>query len=155
MVHNRINRNNITKGLTFWGQWIIAITSVNTLLFGLALYQTGEIDAHYRVLAVLTFLGSVPSYSLLLVYHKQHSYLSGLARLLLGWLLLLAGLTSIGFFSKTSELFSREIIVVWATAGYCIQALLYLPLHSFSKHYQRQLHSQYNTLIIEIGRAHV
>ncbi|MGF6399717.1 undecaprenyl-phosphate glucose phosphotransferase [Pseudomonas frederiksbergensis] len=148
MVHNRINRNSISKGLTFWGQWIIAITSVNTLLFALALYQTGEIEAHYRVLAVLTLLGSVPSYSLLLVYHKQHGYLSGLGRLLLGWLLTLAGLTTIGFLSKTSELFSREIILVWALAGYCVQALLYLPLHSFSRHYHRQLHSQNNTLII-------
>ncbi|PNB76890.1 undecaprenyl-phosphate glucose phosphotransferase, partial [Pseudomonas sp. FW305-BF6] len=95
-----------------------------------------------------TFLGSVPSYSLLLVYHKQQGYLSGLGRLLLGWLLTLTGLTSIGFLSKTSELFSRDIIMVWAVAGYCVQALLYLPLHSFSRHYHRQLHSQNNTLII-------
>ncbi|APC14804.1 undecaprenyl-phosphate glucose phosphotransferase [Pseudomonas frederiksbergensis] len=148
MVHNRINRNSITKGLTFWGQWAIAITSVSALLFALALHQTGEIDAHYRVLAVLTFLGSVPSYSLLQVYHKRHGYLTGLGRLLLGWLLTLTGLTSIGFLSKTSELFSREVILVWAVVGYCLQALLYLPLHGFSRHYHRQLHSQYNTLII-------
>ncbi|MCU1753115.1 undecaprenyl-phosphate glucose phosphotransferase [Pseudomonas sp. 6D_7.1_Bac1] len=155
MVHNRINRNSITKGLTFWGQWAIAITSVNALLFALALYQTGEVDARYRVLAVLTFLGSVPSYSLLQVYHKRHGYLTGLGRLLLGWLLTLAGLTSIGFLSKTGELFSREIILIWAVAGYCLQALLYLPLHGFSRHYHRQMHSQYNTLIIGTDRLAV
>lgn len=148
MVHNRINRNSITKGLTFWGQWAIAITSVNALLFALAMYQNGEVSAHYRVLAVLTFLGSVPAYSLLQVYHKRHGYLTGLGRLLLGWLLTLTGLTSIGFLSKTSELFSREIILIWAVTGYCLQALLYLPLHGVSRHYHRQLHSQYNTLII-------
>jgi len=148
MEHHRINRKSITKGLTFWRQRAIAITSVNALLFALALYQTGEIDAHYRVLTVLTFLGSVPSYSLLQVYHKRHGYLNGLGRLLLGWMLTLTGLTSIGFLSKTSELFSREVILIWAFAGYFLQALLYLPLHTISRHYHRQLHSQNNTLII-------
>lgn len=148
MEHLRLNRKSITKGLTFWGQWAIAMTSVNALLFALALYQTGNVDACYRVLAVLTFLGSVPAYSLLQVYHKRHSYLNGLGRLLLGWMLTLTGLTSIGFVSKTSELFSREVILIWAMSGYFLQALLYLPLQGFSRYYHRQLYSQNNTLII-------
>ena len=121
---------------------------VIALLFALAYYQTGEVGSHYRVLAVLFLLGSVPSYSLMQAYHKQHGYLSGLARLLIGWLITLAGLTSIGFLSKTGELFSREIIITWALLGYGLQALLYIPMHSFSKFYHRQLNRQHNTLII-------
>lgn len=148
MIHNRIQRNAMTRGLTFWGQWALALVTVNSWLFALTLYQTGEIAPHYRVLAALTVLGSLPAYSLLQVYHKRHSYHAGLGRLLLGWLLTLSGLTSIGFLSKTSQLFSREIILIWAVTGYGLQVLLYLPLHGFCRHYYRQLHSQYNTLIL-------
>ena len=148
MIHNRIQHNSMARGLTFWGQWALALITVNGTLFALTLYHTAEVAPQYRVLAALTVLGSLPSYSLLQVYHKRHRYLTGLGRLLLGWLLTLSGLTSIGFLSKTSQLFSREIILVWAVAGYCLQVLLYVPLHGFSRRYHRQLHSHYNALIL-------
>lgn len=138
----------MAKGLTFWGQWASALSGTLALLFALAYYRTGEVASHYRVLAILTLLGSVPAYSMLQVYHKKHHYLNGLGRLLCGWLVTLAGLTTIGFLSKTSELFSREIVITWSSIGLGLQVLLYVPMHSFSKYYHRQLNRQHNTLII-------
>jgi len=148
MVHTRIDRKAVAKGLTFWGQWAVGTGLAIALLFVLAYNQTGEVGSHYRVLAVLFLLGSVPSYTLMQVYHKQHGYLSGLIRLFIGWLITFAGLTSIGFLSKTGELFSREVIITWAVLGYGLQALLYIPAHAFSRRYHRELNRNINTLII-------
>ena len=148
MLHTRIDRKAVTKGLTFWGQWTVATGAMIALLFVLAYNQNGEVGSHYRVLAVLYLLASVPSYTLMQVYHKQHGYLSGLIRLLVGWLATLAGLTTIGFLSKTGELFSREVIITWAFFGYALQALFYVPMHAFSRRYHRQLNRNINTLII-------
>jgi putative colanic acid biosynthesis UDP-glucose lipid carrier transferase len=56
------------SGLTFWGQWAMAMMLVLLLLFELANRLTGQIGPPYRVLAVL---GSVPVYSLLRVHYKH------------------------------------------------------------------------------------
>lgn len=139
------------RGLTFWGQWLIAMSLSILLLCLLADIKNGELGNHYRVLALLTLLGSVPAYSLMRVYHKQHGYLVGLGRLLGGWTLLLGGLLAAGYVTKTSELISREVILQWALLGFMLQALLYVPLQRFSKRHHRKLQAVRKSLIIGTG----
>jgi putative colanic acid biosynthesis UDP-glucose lipid carrier transferase len=152
MVNNlRINRNTTLKGLTFWGQWAIGQGYIVALLFLLVYYQTGTVEFYYRVCATLTVLASVPAYSWCGVYAKKDNYLTGLARLLMGWSMTLAGLAIVAFICKADGLFSRQIILVWAVCGYIGQALLYVPLHGFSKYYQRSLQREHKTLIVGTG----
>ncbi|WP_460425410.1 undecaprenyl-phosphate glucose phosphotransferase [Azotobacter armeniacus] len=139
------------RGLTFWGQWLVAISLTSLLLCSLALFKTGELDTPYRILAIIAVLASVPTYSLLQVYHKQHGYLAGLSRLLGGWLLLLAGLTLVAFITRTSELFSREVTLTWAMLGFVLQAGTYLPLQHLSRRYHRKLQSERTSLIVGSG----
>ena len=56
----------------------------------LVYWRVGSLTSEYRVLMILTVLGSVPIYSVMQVYHKRHGLLVGLGRLLAGWLILLA-----------------------------------------------------------------
>ncbi|WP_280291550.1 undecaprenyl-phosphate glucose phosphotransferase [Pseudomonas sp. BN417] len=151
MISKRENTTPDARGLTFWGQWAAAIGMLTLLLCALAMGKTGHIETQYRILALYTLLGSVPAYSLMRVYHKHHGYVVGLGRLLAGWLVLLSGLTVIAFLTKTSELFSREIIITWAGAGFIIQACLFLPLHAFSRRYHQQLQSARTSLVIGTG----
>lgn len=152
MVNNlRINRNTTLKGLTFWGQWIAGQGLVVTLLLILVYYQTGTVEFYYRVCATLTVLASVPAYSWCGVYAKKDNYLEGLIRLLMGWAMTLAALAVVAFLCKANELFSRQIILVWAVCGYVGQALLYVPLHAFSRYYQRSLQIERRTLIVGTG----
>lgn len=146
-----INRTTSLKGLTFWGQWALALGFVVALLFLLVYSRTGTVEFYYRVCAIVTILASVPAYSWCDVYAKKDGYLTGLGRLLMGWLLTLAALAFVGFITKSGELFSREIILVWAVTSYIGQALLYVPLQGFSKYYQRSLQSDHKTLIVGTG----
>ncbi|VVN27578.1 undecaprenyl-phosphate glucose phosphotransferase [Pseudomonas fluorescens] len=148
MIHTRIDRKSVAKGLTFWGQWFAAMSCVVALLFMLVYYETGAIEFHYRILAILTVLVSVPVYSALQVYYKRHDYLNGLARLLLGWTIILAGLFSIGFITIAIDLYSRETIMAWSVFGYLVQMVTYLLLHNLSKYYHQKFNHQYNSLII-------
>lgn len=113
--------------------------------------KTGVVETQYRLLATFILLGSVPAYSMMKVYHKQHGYVVGLGRLLAGWLALISGLTVVAFVTKTSEMFSREIIITLAIAGYALQAFLYLPLHNLSKRYQQKLRAARTSLIVGTG----
>jgi putative colanic acid biosynthesis UDP-glucose lipid carrier transferase len=139
------------RGLTFWGQWLTAIALSSLLLSALAILKTGEMGTQYRVLAVFALLASVPAYALLGVYDKRHGYLTGLARLMGGWLLLLAGLTVVAFVTKTSEMFSREVTLTWALLGFAVQAGTYLPLHHVSRRYHQKLQTERTSLIIGTG----
>lgn len=152
MVNNlRINRNTTLKGLTFWGQWIAGQGLAVTLLLILVYYHTESVEFYYRVCATLTILASVPAYTWCGVYAKKDNYLEGLIRLLMGWAMTLSALAVVAFLCKANELFSRQIILVWAVCGYIGQALLYVPLHAFSRYYQRSLQIERRTLIVGTG----
>ncbi|WP_454837041.1 undecaprenyl-phosphate glucose phosphotransferase [Pseudomonas veronii] len=152
MVNNfRINRLSPLKGLTFWGQWALGMGFVVALLYLLVHYQNGTVAYYYRACAILTILASAPTYSWLGVYAKKDNFLAGLGRLLAGWSMTLAALAIVAFICKADELFSRQIILVWAACSYIGQILLYVPLHGFSKYYQRSLQSERKTFIVGTG----
>ncbi|WP_433739630.1 undecaprenyl-phosphate glucose phosphotransferase [Pseudomonas putida] len=147
----RINRTTGLKGLTFWGQWALAQGFVVSLLFILAQQHTGMVEYYYRVCATLAVLASVPAYTFSGVYRKRDNYLTGLGRLFMGWSMTMAALACMAFICKADELFSRQVILSWAVYGFLGQALLYAPLHAFSRYYQRSRKSEHRTLIVGTG----
>ena len=151
LIRKRSTTMPAGRSLTFWAQWLAAISVLILLLCALAVMKTGEVDTQYRMLSAFMLLGSVPAYSMMQVYHKHHGYVVGLGRLLAGWLVLLSGLMVIAFITKTSELFSREVILTWIFAGFVLQACLYLPLHNLGRRYQQKLQAARTSLIVGTG----
>ncbi|MCW8278250.1 undecaprenyl-phosphate glucose phosphotransferase [Pseudomonas sp. PCH199] len=136
------------RGLTFWGQWLCAMILINALLMLLVYWRVGSLTSEYRALMILTVFGSVPIYSAMLVYHKRHGLLVGLGRLLAGWLILLSVLMTIAFITQTSVRFSRQVIIVWAVAGFLVQAASFLPLHGLARLLARKVSNQCRSVII-------
>ncbi|ABA74557.1 MULTISPECIES: undecaprenyl-phosphate glucose phosphotransferase [Pseudomonas] len=136
------------RGLTFWGQWLCALSLVTALLILLVHWRVGSLTSEYRILIILTVLGSIPIYSVMQVYHKRHGLLVGLGRLLAGWLTLLAVLAAIAFFTQTSAIYSRQVIMVWAVLGFVVQALSFLPLHYLARLYSRKVCNGRRSVII-------
>lgn len=135
-------------GLTFWIQWLAAVAATTALLLALVIDKTGSIDVQYRLLAVMALLGSIPVYTLLRVYHTQHGYLLGTACLLAAWLILLATLIALAFVTKTSDLYSREVLLLWTVTGFLLQTGLFIPLHHLSRRYQRSLQAQRLSVVV-------
>jgi len=137
------------RSLTFWIQWLVAIGLFTTVLGLLTWYQIGGFPAQYRELAVQAVLVSVPIYTLLKVYDRRSSGLiTGLARLLGGWLLLMALLAVVAFATRVGALYSREIVLQWVVLGYLVQVLAFLPLHDLARHYHRNLRDERKALIV-------
>ena len=152
-MHSKQHRIlSVELGITFWGQWLIAITLTILLLSTLAELKTGEFGAQYRILAIISLLASGPTYLLLRVYHKQYGFLTGILRLLAGWLLLLASLALIGFATKTHDLYSNDVTLMWAVLGFALQASAYLPLQHVSRRYHEKLQSERTSLIVGTGQ---
>lgn len=156
MLNNRRMHRNLTpRGLTFWGQWIIASSLVVALLFVLVFLKTGQLEFHYRVLAAITILASIPAYTLCDVYSKKDDYALGLGRLFVGWLLTVGILFAVGIVCDVSSLFPLETLLLWAASSYAAMALCYIPIHSLSRYYHRQLHERQKSLIIGTGKLAV
>jgi putative colanic acid biosynthesis UDP-glucose lipid carrier transferase len=139
------------RSLTFWIQWLVGIVAVLLLLIALTLAKTGEFATHYRVLTVLALLGSLPVYQLLRVYDRTSGFLSGSARLLAGWLILLAILAVAAFVTKGSELYSREVLLQWALMGYGLQLAAFVPLHHLARRYHERLRHERRAAIVGTG----
>ncbi|MGY2288714.1 undecaprenyl-phosphate glucose phosphotransferase [Pseudomonas sp. SDO528_S397] len=154
MLNNtRMYRNLTPKGLTFWGQWAIALSLVVVVLFSLVLFKTGQLEPYYRILASFTILASIPAYMLCDVYSKKDDFWVGLGRLFMGWLLTLGIVFVAGVVCNVNSLFPLEILLLWAAVSYPILALCYIPIHSLSRHYHRQLHERQKSLIIGTGKV--
>lgn len=156
MLNNtRMHRNLTPKGLTFWGQWTLASGLVVAVLFMLVFLKTGQLEHNYRVLAAFTILASLPAYSLCDVYSKRDDYAVGLGRLFMGWLLTVGILFAVGIACEAGTLFPLETLLLWAALSYPLLALCYIPLHSLSRYYHRQLHERQKSLIVGNGKLAV
>lgn len=83
------------------------------LLVLFTLNRNGDLDVHYRVLAVLTLPAMLLIFQVMGVYSARISMFTRCGRIVRSWLILLGLLIPIGFVTKTTELFSREVILLW------------------------------------------
>ncbi|RMJ03945.1 UDP-glucose:undecaprenyl-phosphate glucose-1-phosphate transferase [Marinobacter litoralis] len=123
-----------------------------TVLLVLAWDKTDDVSSAYRVLAVLSSVLSVPIYASFRPFTARTGYLVGLARLLAAWGALAAALLFIAFVTKTTEIFSRGVILQWLAWGGAFQALVYLPLHKFALQLEGKLGASGASIIIGGGQ---
>ena len=82
-------------------------------------------DSRYRALAVLTVLLMLVIYPVCGVYRLNLQVLDRTLRLFQAWLLVIGAIVFIGFVTKTSALFSREIVLTWTFTGFIAQVAGY------------------------------
>ncbi|KEF31631.1 Capsular polysaccharide biosynthesis protein [Marinobacter nitratireducens] len=137
--------------LTFWIQWALASLVQGAVLAAFALDKSGEVASHYRILMVMASFIAVPLCVLFRTYSLQNGYLVGVARIGATWATLVAILAFVAFATKTSELFSREVILQWIGGSYILQALMFLPLHRIMKNRDIGLVSRKPSLVVGSG----
>ncbi|RLA46834.1 MAG: undecaprenyl-phosphate glucose phosphotransferase [Gammaproteobacteria bacterium] len=154
---NRHNNGHVQqtdgrRGLTFWAHWTTAISTVLALLVVLTLRRTGEFDDYYRMLAVITVLGSIPLYALVRAYEKSLGYFDGLARVMLAWFMLLGLLAAIAFITKTSHQYSRQVLLQWLVLGTMLQAVSFALLHNLSRRYEAVQLKKRKAIIVGVNK---
>ncbi|MDC0661796.1 undecaprenyl-phosphate glucose phosphotransferase [Marinobacter sp. SS21] len=137
--------------LVFWLQWILANSLQVLVLVSLAVQQVGYLPPQYRMMIVATLLISIPLCTLFRVYSTQNGYLAGLGRILLAWLSLVSMLIFVAFITKTSDQFSRQLVVQWMMLAGGLQVAAFVPLHYLFKRLDRELRSARSSLIIGAG----
>lgn len=145
----RLLRNH--ESLLYWGQLVISAVIIAGVLLGLAFWKTGDISVGYRLLAVIAVLLMFVIYSAQGLYRRAANYLSGCYRLGVAWASLLSVLVLVGFLTKTSEDFSREVFVVWWLLGYLLQAIAYVGVKFCSDRYRERFARVIPAIIVGQG----
>ena len=114
-----------TRSARTWVQIVLDHVVVQSLLFFHTFARTAEYSDEYRVLAVVTFLLMVTIYNTAGVYRHENARNDYIASLLQAWGSLVFLLAVFGFVTKTSEDFSREVILTWSCTGFLSQCVIY------------------------------
>lgn len=106
-------------------QMILDQVVVQGLLAFHTFQRTGEFNEEYRVLAIIVFLLMALIYRGVNVYRHDYSRNDYIAALMQGWGTLVLTLGVIGFVTKTSETYSREVLLTWALTGLVGQLIVF------------------------------
>ncbi len=143
-----LSANSVSVGLV---QGAFALLIMNAVLYGLAWAKLGDLPSHYQLFMLLSSLLCYISTSFFRVYDYQLSMLGAQLRLVASWAAMLSILGFAGFVTKTSTLFSREVLLLWMTGAFVAQAFGLLCLQSLFQQYHAHLVKARKTAIIGGG----
>lgn len=145
----RLLQNHDT--LVQWVQQILNILAVVGSLICLTLWRDNEIGVHYRVMLVFAVLLMIITYHIFGVLRRFDSVLGGIQHLARAWGVVIIILAWVAFLTKTSESYSRQVIVYWALISFMAQAVVFVLTYEAHKFYRVKYRERSPSLIIGTG----
>jgi putative colanic acid biosynthesis UDP-glucose lipid carrier transferase len=147
----RILKNH--ENFTFWVQLAADVFVVTAVLYLLTFSKTGGFDTHYRFLAVIVALSMCGIYTTRGIYRQAMSHVKNVARLTLAWLLCLTAVLLVGFVTKTTDLFSRQVLLVWAPLALSLQVVNHIAIGMVIKQYKESFGKHLRAVVIGEGNT--
>ncbi|MGB8698549.1 MAG: undecaprenyl-phosphate glucose phosphotransferase, partial [Thermosynechococcaceae cyanobacterium] len=100
------------------------------ILYVISIVYGVDISTHYGVLLITIFLSFLPIFKIVGLYrsYRTLSPIKIALKLLLGWALLLSNLLFLGYVTRTSELFSRSVLLTWSISIPVMLAVFHLTV---------------------------
>ena len=147
----RLLQNHDT--LVQWVQHFLnAIVVIGTLLL-LTEWKDGDVGAHYRSMVVFAVLVMIITYHLFGVHRRFESLLGGIQHLARAWGVVIIILAWVAFLTKTSELYSRQVIVYWAVFAFIGQAIVQIIVLKVYRLYSAKFRERIPAIIVGTGRV--
>ncbi len=150
LQRNRRLLNN-HESLVYWVQNLADIVAVSVLLFTLCFIKFDSVPPVYRLLAIVTVLCIWIIYRAQGVYRQSSGLSKSIFRLASAWSQVLLILALTGFVTKSSEQFSREILLIWAVAGFALQLANFFLIRALYRQYKEMFARDIPTLVIGTG----
>ncbi len=149
MRSKRLLQNH--SNLAQWPQLMFSSLIMAVLLLGIAYQYTDAISASYRYLAVISMLLMLIVYNFMGIYRRFTNKKTGLQQLAKAWALVIGILVIVGFVTKTTNDYSRLVVMLWAGLGFCIQAVVYISTYSISRRIRARNKNSIPTLVVGTG----
>lgn len=145
----RLLQNHDT--LVQWVQQGVNIGVVIGSLIWLTIRAEGQVAEHYRVMLAFAVLLMIITYHLFGVLRRFDSVLGGIQHLARAWGVVVIILAWVAYLTKTSEGYSRQIIVYWAFFSFVLQALVFLLTYEAYQIYRLKYRERIPSIIIGTG----
>ncbi len=145
----RLLQNHDT--LVQWVQHILnALVVVGTLVM-FAYWRDGEVGPQYRSMLVFAVLVMLITYHIFGVHRKFENSLGGIQHLARAWGVVIIILAWVAFLTKTSEQYSRQIIVYWAIWAFIGQAAVQLVVLKVYRIYSTKFRERVPAVVVGTG----
>jgi putative colanic acid biosysnthesis UDP-glucose lipid carrier transferase len=148
--NRRLLRNHET--VMFWVQLFLDFLVVVGTLFLLTIWKTGWFPPHYRFLTVITVLAIAVIYISRGIYRQASSPFYSAIRVSLAWFLCLLLLLTLGFLTKTTDMFSRQVMIIWIPTALVLQIINHILIGEAIKFFNSTSTHDFPVLVIGKGR---
>lgn len=145
----RLLQNHDT--LAQWVQHLLNLLVVSLTLIALTLWRDGVIGDHYRVMLGFALLLMTIIYNWLGVFRRFENLTGGMQHLARAWGAVIIILAWLAFLTKTSEAYSRQVIVYWVLCAYVLQVAVLYITHKIHALYRTKYRARMPALIIGTG----
>lgn len=142
----RLLQNHDT--LIQWVQHAINAGIILGLLFLLVHQRDGAIADHYRSMGVFAVLVMIITYHMFGVHRRFADTLGGVQHLARAWGVVIIILAWVAFLTKTSELYSRQVIVYWAIFAFIAQAGMQSIVVKLYRHYSANMREKIPSIVL-------
>lgn len=146
----RLLQNHDT--LAQWIQHILNLGVVSATLCYFAYMRDGEIGSQYRTMLAFAVLLMTITYSLMGVFRRFDRLEGAIKHLARAWGIVVIILAWTAFLTKTSEDYSRQVIVYWVLAAFVGQAAVITLTYAWFTLYRRKYQQRIPALIIGNGK---
>jgi len=145
----RLLRNHDT--LIQWVQHLVNTIVVVSVVSVLAYLRDGEIAEQYRAMAIFAVLVMIITYHVFGVHRRLDTLLGGIQHLARAWGVVIIILAWVAFLSKTSEAYSRQVIVYWAVFAFILQAASQMVISKLYKIYSTKYREKLPAVVVGTG----
>ena len=139
------------KSFLLIAQVIINCIIVSSVLIICTWVKLETVSSLYRLLCFISIFLVLLIYPLFNIYQQSDKFYEMAIRISMAWVTTVALLIVMAFVSKTSELYSREIIITW----FILVALIQIPLlrlkYLFVAQYCKKHTKPINSLVVGLG----
>lgn len=145
----RLLQNHDT--LVQWIQHLLNAVVVCGVLIALTKWRDGSVEAHYRSMLGFAVLVMMITYHFFGVHRRFESLLGGMQQLARAWGVVVIILAWVAFLTKTSELYSRQVVVYWAILSYFGQAITQATVYKLYRIYSIRYRETLPAIVIGTG----
>lgn len=147
----RLLQNHDT--LIQWIQHSLNAIVVLGLLLLFAWVRDGEVEGHYRSMGVFAVLVMIITYHIFGVHRRFENILGAVQHLARAWGTVIIVLAWVAFLTKTSEKYSRQVVVYWAVFAFLGQSIVQLLVIKFYQLYSRKFRDLLPAMVIGTGQV--
>lgn len=145
----RLLRNHDT--LMQWVQHLLNTVVVVSVLLALVIWRDGEVGGHYRTMLVFGVLVMMITYHVFGVHRRFGTILGGIQHLARAWGVVIIILAWVAFLTKTSEQYSRQVVVYWAVFAFVGQAFAQIILSKMYRIYSQRFREKLPAIVVGTG----